>query len=1036
MKRKNLLTGLVAIFSLAFAAPVFSQARVQVIHNSADAAAAVVDVWLNDQLLIDDFAFRTASPFIDAPAGVDFDVTIQPANSTDTTNGLARFTYNLTSGETYVLVANGIVVPTGYNPPTPFNISVYDLGREGAMMTGNTDVLVFHGSTDAPTVDVVEVLAGAGTIINDLDYSNFAGYLELPTADYSLQIRDQSGTTTVAQFAAPLATLGLTDYALTVVASGFLNPANNNNGPAFGLWVALPSGGPLVELPSEPISTARVQVIHNSADLAAQTVDVWLNDQLAIDNFQFRTATPFIDAPAGVDFDITIQPANSTDTTNGLARFTYNLQGGSKYILVANGIVSPTGYDPATPFNIYVYNMGREMAMMTGNTDVLVFHGSTDAPVVDVVEVGQGAGTIIDNLEYSEFAGYLELPTADYVLEIRDASGRNTVATYSAPLATLGLNDAALSVLASGFLNPANNSDGPAFGLFVALPQGGELIALPVVDPTETARVQVIHNSADAAAAVVDVWLNDQLAVDNFEFRTATPFIDVPAGIDFDVTIQPANSTDTTNGLARFTYNLMAGSTYVLVANGIVVPNGYNPATPFDIYVYDMGRESAMMTGNTDVLVFHGSTDAPVVDVVEVLAGAGTIVNDLDYSDFAGYLELPTADYSLQIRDQSGTTTVAQFAAPLATLGLTDYALTVVASGFLNPANNNNGPAFGLWVALPTGGPLVQLPSEPISTARVQVIHNSADAAAAVVDVWLNDQLLIDDFAFRTASPFIDAPAGVDFDVTIQPANSTDTTNGLARFTYNLMGGSKYVLVANGIVIPAGYNPATPFNIYVYDMGRESAMMSENTDVLVFHGSTDAPEVDVVEVEVGAGTIVDDLEYAEFAGYLELPTANYTLQIRDASGSVTVAEFDAPLQSLGLQGQALVVVASGFLDPSLNNNGAAFGLWVALPSGGQLVELQNTTSVGELEKGKISSVKVYPNPARETINVDYINESNVNAVVEIRTLTGALVRSQALGNDQAFGSRAIDVADLPAGLYILTVKSGESKTSMKFAKAK
>lgn len=69
----------------------FSQARVQVIHNSADAAASVVDVWLNDQLLIDDFAFRTASPFIDAPSGVDFDVVIQPSNSTDTTNALARF---------------------------------------------------------------------------------------------------------------------------------------------------------------------------------------------------------------------------------------------------------------------------------------------------------------------------------------------------------------------------------------------------------------------------------------------------------------------------------------------------------------------------------------------------------------------------------------------------------------------------------------------------------------------------------------------------------------------------------------------------------------------------------------------------------------------------------------------------------------------------------------------------------------------------------------------------------------------------------
>ncbi|MDZ7597793.1 MAG: hypothetical protein U5J82_05780 [Desulfobacterales bacterium] len=137
---------------------------------------------------------------------------------------------------------------------------------------------------------------------------------------------------------------------------------------------------------------------------------------------------------------------------------------------------------------------------------------------------------------------------------------------------------------------------------------------------------------------------------------------------------------------------------------------------------------------------------------------------------------------------------------------------------------------------------LVELPNVPISTARLQVIHsNSADAAAEIVDVWLNDILLIDNFQFRTASPFIDAPANVDFDVTIQPASSTDTTNGLARFTYNLMGGSKYILVANGIVVPEGYNPPTPFDIYVYDMGREFATNTENTDVLVFHGSTDAP---------------------------------------------------------------------------------------------------------------------------------------------------------------------------------------------------
>ena len=46
-------------------------------------------------------------------------------------------------------------------------------------------------------------------------------------------------------------------------------------------------------------------------------------------------------------------------------------------------------------------------------------------------------------------------------------------------------------------------------------------------------------------------------------------------------------------------------------------------------------------------------------------------------------------------------------------------------------------------------------------TARVQVIHNSADPAANVVDIYLNDDLLINDFKFRTASPFIDAPSGL-----------------------------------------------------------------------------------------------------------------------------------------------------------------------------------------------------------------------------------------------------------------------------------
>jgi len=777
-------------------------------------------------------------------------------------------------------------------------------------------------------------------------------------------------------------------------------------------------------VPMLVIGQAQFQVIHNSPDAAAAEVDVWLNDQILIDNFAFRTASPFINAPAGVDFDIVIQPATSNDTTNALARFTYNLENGETYVIVAAGIVSPAGYNPATPFSLYVYDLGRESASNPANTDLLVFHGSVDVPVVDIVEVGVGAGTLIDNLAYGSFAGYLEVPALDYSLQVREESGTTTVAEFAAPLATLNLDGAAAVVVASGFLNPANNNNGPSFGLYVALPSGGNLVALPAV-PISTARVQIIHNSADAAASQVDVWLNDQLLVDNFAFRTATPFIDAPSGVDFDVVIQPSNSTDTTNALARFTYNLTGGNKYILVANGIVVPTGYNPATPFSIYVYDMAREMAINSSNCDVLVFHGSTDAPVVDVVETGIGAGTLVDNIAYGQYAGYLELPTNNYVLAVRDETGTATVASYSAPLVDLGLHGASMAVIASGFLTPANNNNGPDFGLYVALPAGGDLVQLPLY-MPTARVQVIHNSADAAAEQVDVWLNDQLLLDNFAFRTASPFINAPAETNIDIVIQPSNSTDTTNALARFSYNLTDGGKYIIVANGMISPQGYNPSQPFNLYVYGMAREEATNTQNTDALVFHGSTDAPIVDVVEVYAGAGTIVNNLAYGEFAGYLELPTANYQLNITDETGSTIVATYNAPLDDLMLHGAAITLVASGFLDPQNNSNGSPFGLFAVLPSGGPFVPLGVTTGITD-NLIDAASFRVYPNPANETLRIMYDLKSESDVTFSLLSTSGQTIINRPAGK-QISGNleESFDVSNLPSGLYILRVVAGNS----------
>ena len=544
------------------------------------------------------------------------------------------------------------------------------------------------------------------------------------------------------------------------------------------------------------------------------------------------------------------------------------------------------------------------------------------------------------------------------------------------------------------------------------------LLSFGSLNAQTTARVQVIHNSADLAAATVDVYLNDALIteLDDLEFRTATPFIDAPAGVPIRIDVAPGTSLSSAETIYDITVTLVAGETYILVADGNVSPTGYLPVQPFGIEVYDMGREASSIMGNTDILVHHGATDAPTVDVNEV-TGPSVLVNDASYKDFAGYLPLPTADYTINVSTADGSTVVQTYSAPLATLGLTDQAITVVASGYLNPADNSNGPAFGLWVATAAGGPLVEL---PVAIARVQVIHNSADMAASTVDVYLNGSLLLNDFAFRTASAFIDAPAGVPIRIDIAPATSSSSAESIYDITTTLASNQTYILVADGIVSATGYSPVQPFGIEVYDMGREASSTMGNTDILVHHGATDAPTVDVNEV-TGPSVLVNDASYKDFAGYLSLPTADYTINVSTADGSTVVETYSAPLATLGLTNQAITVVASGFLDPLMNSNGPAFGLWVALASGGALVELPTTAlSSSNFE---LQNVSVFPNPAKNTVNVNLADFLNTSAV--IYDMMGRTVSEAQLVAENT----SLDISNLNSGIYILKLDQLESNSS-------
>jgi len=296
--------------------------------------------------------------------------------------------------------------------------------------------------------------------------------------------------------------------------------------------------------------TAQLQVIHNAADPAAASVDVYVNGNLALDNFAFRTATSFLDLPAGVPLNIGVAGGNSTSVADTLKNFTVTLADGGKYIALANGVLNPSNFAPnpdanSTAFNLFIVANAQIASTNPANFEFVAVHGSTDAPTVDIK--ARGVATLVNDASYGAITPYISVPASVYVLDVTPAAGSPILLSYSADV-----SDAAGAtgvIFASGFLTPGFNQSGPAFGLFAAVADGS-VFELPLVNQ---ARLQVIHNAADPAAASVDVYANGGLLLDNFGFRQASSYIDVPAGVELNIGVAPGSSTSASDTLKNFT---------------------------------------------------------------------------------------------------------------------------------------------------------------------------------------------------------------------------------------------------------------------------------------------------------------------------------------------------------------------------------------------------------------------------------------------------------------------------------------------------
>lgn len=938
-------------------------ARVQVIHNSP---TPTVDIYANGDLLLDNFTYRTATPYVDIPAGVMIDLAVAPDTSTSAASAIANFPVMFEDGETYAVIANGVVG----NPNRPFKLTVYDAARETATDAGNVDILAFHGSPDAPAVDLNAYFVG--NLLSNFSYDNFSnGYISVPADKYylGLAISGQAGNLVVYE-ADLAAAAGAT---VTVFASGFLG-----DDPGFGFFAALPDGN-VIELPVN--QGASLQVIHNSP---SPTVDVYANGAMLIDDFEFQTATPFTLLPSGADINIAIAPGNSTSVNDAIADYDVNLEGGKNYVAVAAGIVG----DMANPFNLYLTDMGRQEADDPSKIDLMVFHGSPGAPNVDISP--SFSDPIIENLAFGEYTDYLSLDPDNYFLEVRPNGADDLVGTFGVNLqSAAGLS---LVAFASGIVGGS-----PEFNILAALPNGNVVRLVPV------STVQLIHNSPAAAAATVDVYANNDRLVNDFAFRTSTGAIYLPTRTPFDIGIAPANSTsvnDVNITIPGVTFE--DGKSYTVFASGI--PGDMD--TPFELNVFDETRILTDNANNVDLLVHHGATNAPSVDVGA--DGAGLLLEDLSYGEFAGYLSVPADQYFLQVFPNASTDLVATFSANLTDLG--GLGVTVFASGLLG-----DSPAFGLYAALFDG---TVVPLTAISKA--QVIHNSP---SPTVDVYANGNLFLEDFEFRTATPFVYLPTNTDIELAVAPAPSNSANDAVYATTVNLTDATEYVVMATGIV----GDMDTPFNLAVSDQAVSGTDDNQTVSVLVYHGSTDAPDVDVL---TGGAVLFDDLAYGDFAGPGAVAPLDYRLDISPANDNNTiVASYRAELSNAG--GQGLTVFASGFFD----GTDPAFGLWAALADG-TTFPLPTIVSTTEIEK-YINEFVIGPNPVANQAVVSLNLSEAIDGNIEVMDVNGRLIKTIWSGKlNEGANQVMLDGSDLNNGYYYLNLRTESGSIAKSFMMSK
>lgn len=312
-------------------------------------------------------------------------------------------------------------------------------------------------------------------------------------------------------------------------------------------------------------------------------------------------------------------------------------------------------------------------------------------------------------------------------------------------------------------------------------------------------------------------------------------------------------------------------------------------------------------------------------------------------------------------------------------------------------------------------------------TAKMQFIHNAPDVSIAEVDVYVDDNLIIDNLAFKTGSTFLDIPFNGDM-AQITITRSTDENEILVSRERILVDQENYYVVIDGIFDTASYTDTEPFDIYLYEGAHIEADFLgeeyENTDIQVHHGSIgfNFPLTVYASGALACGGLLlsDNLNYSGFGdNYIHGGgTEDYYIDIFGGDFSYGVM-IPFQTQDLMLEDQGLLMLLTGFRNPEQNNNGEPFSVTYITPDGGDFRQF----TLG-LEENSLDEVVVFPNPTVGRIGISNLGGEVTAAIYDT---TGRIVRDNVQLNTN--GVSSIDLFALKSGIYFLQLTDENNNAS-------